>query len=392
MPNATKYVDNVGGNNANSGNSAGAAYADIPTAVGAITGGGNIIYVKGGSNYTLTVAITITTPSGDATNGRNRIEGYTTTPGARDGRPVLTSATNSINLFELNGGPAGWDFIHLKGTHTAGTRGSFIAGVGVAGQNQIATEDCIIDGCKYLFDGTTRQAPVLAVLYTTAINCTTGVIANGGGTDIIDGCLFYGNSGIGYTAQNNSTTLVASNSVFSGGTKAISDGNVGSARTFGLSLVGCSFRGQSSSAIVQENAASSWTVLTDRNNVFWSIGGYCWSLLSAAAATLLRSGTSGGRNNFAGSLTSGYQNNFANGVNLVTLTADPFTNAAGGDFSLNTTAGGGALVRAAGFPGVYPGGTTTGYKDGGAAQHQDSGGGGGSPPAILRGNTYAFLG
>jgi hypothetical protein len=78
----------------------------------------------------------------------------------------------------------------------------------------------------------------------------------------------------------------------------------------------------------------------------------------------------------AGSNTSGDFNS-AGIVNVgpITLTADPFTNAAGGDFSLNTTAGGGAACRAAGFPGAFPGGTTTGYLDIGAVQHQDSGGG-----------------
>jgi hypothetical protein len=55
---------------------------------------------------------------------------------------------------------------------------------------------------------------------------------------------------------------------------------------------------------------------------------------------------------------------------------DPFTNAAGGDFTLNNTAGRGALLRAAGY---YPiaGGSQIGYPDIGAYQHQDSGGGGG---------------
>lgn len=55
----------------------------------------------------------------------------------------------------------------------------------------------------------------------------------------------------------------------------------------------------------------------------------------------------------------------------ITLTADPFTNGAAGDFSLNNTAGGGALLKAAGFPGVYPAGLTTGYVDIGAFQHAD---------------------
>ncbi len=55
----------------------------------------------------------------------------------------------------------------------------------------------------------------------------------------------------------------------------------------------------------------------------------------------------------------------------IALTADPFTSAAGGDFSLNTTAGGGALLRAAG---INPYGQT-GFLDVGAVQHADPAGG-----------------
>ena len=70
--------------------------------------------------------------------------------------------------------------------------------------------------------------------------------------------------------------------------------------------------------------------------------------------------------------TSGAFSNAANrAVGSVILTADPFVNAAGGDFALNTTAGGGAACRNVGFPGVFPGGLTTGYADIGAAQHKD---------------------
>ena len=73
--------------------------------------------------------------------------------------------------------------------------------------------------------------------------------------------------------------------------------------------------------------------------------------------------------------TSGARNNVTAGANDVTLTGDPFTNGASGDFSLNNTAGAGAACRAAGYPGVFINGLTTGYIDLGAAQHQDSGGG-----------------
>lgn len=68
--------------------------------------------------------------------------------------------------------------------------------------------------------------------------------------------------------------------------------------------------------------------------------------------------------------TSGTRNNCGSGSSDVILTASPFTNAGSGDFSLNATAGGGAASRAAGIPGAFPGGLTTGYPDIGAVQSQ----------------------
>lgn len=65
--------------------------------------------------------------------------------------------------------------------------------------------------------------------------------------------------------------------------------------------------------------------------------------------------------------------NLTAGATCVPLTADPWTNSAGNDLSLNTTAGGGALVRAAGYPGVLQSGGT-GYLDGGPLQHPNPGG------------------
>jgi hypothetical protein len=58
-------------------------------------------------------------------------------------------------------------------------------------------------------------------------------------------------------------------------------------------------------------------------------------------------------------------------INCQNLTADPFTNAAGGDFSLNNVAGAGALCRSLAV--ALPAPSTTSYPDAGAAQHQDSG-------------------
>jgi hypothetical protein len=63
----------------------------------------------------------------------------------------------------------------------------------------------------------------------------------------------------------------------------------------------------------------------------------------------------------------------------VTMTGDPFNNAASSDFSLNNTASAGAACRSAGWPGrIGALGATAGtnYMDIGALQAQPSAGGG----------------
>lgn len=107
-------------------------------------------------------------------------------------------------------------------------------------------------------------------------------------------------------------------------------------------------------------------------------GGYGVNITSSAAGVTVL-------NSFTRSNTSGGVNPMYTGQDSgsTALTADPYTNAGSGDFSLNTTAGGGAAVRAAGFPGVLPAGLTTSYLDGGAVQHADPAGGtGGASNAV----------
>ena len=82
------------------------------------------------------------------------------------------------------------------------------------------------------------------------------------------------------------------------------------------------------------------------------------------------------RNNAYGANGVAATKNAPSAVGTATLTGDPFTNAASGDFSLNDTAGAGAACRAAGFPGALIHGGT-GFLDIGALQHEDAGGGGG---------------
>lgn len=94
-------------------------------------------------------------------------------------------------------------------------------------------------------------------------------------------------------------------------------------------------------------------------------------------------------------LCAGYNNTGGNTVftsatkllslGFLTGSGSFFTNAAAGDFSLNNTAGAGALLRAAGYPGLFPGGLTTGYSDIGAAPHADPVSSGGQAVSIFGG-------
>lgn len=73
----------------------------------------------------------------------------------------------------------------------------------------------------------------------------------------------------------------------------------------------------------------------------------------------------------------------------ITLSADPFVDAANGDFRLNSTAGGGAACRNAGiglFNQTSPAAGTIAYPDIGAVQHQDAGGSAGpvARPVVIQ--------
>jgi hypothetical protein len=129
-----------------------------------------------------------------------------------------------------------------------------------------------------------------------------------------------------------------------------------------------------------------WGAIEIRGNILGNNGGYNIEEIDGAGSpagpwwdgNAYFTSTSGNRNNLDDTTT-----NPINGVSPYTnvldvaLSGDPFTNSAGGDFTLNNTTGAGAACRAVGFPGAMPGVSQVGYMDFGIFQHQDSGGGGG---------------
>lgn len=70
-----------------------------------------------------------------------------------------------------------------------------------------------------------------------------------------------------------------------------------------------------------------------------------------------------------------YETTDFTGTGDISLSADPFVDASGGNFAINSTSGGGAALRAAGYPSAFRGISTSTYLDVGAAQSRGGGGG-----------------
>ncbi len=339
MANATKYVDNVNGDNGNTGDSEAQAYADIATALAAISGGGNTIYVQAGSPYTITSTISVTVV-GDTTDGPNILEGYTTTPGARDGRPTITSATNSVVLFTLNGA-TGFQLRHLELTHTAGTRGKALATV-TASMMSVVVFDCVIDGVsEVLNDGFTFTTMNISVYDTEIKNTTTGGIGTAAGivannVSFVDCAgLNFHDCGVSGSSADIRNCRSNGGSSFISLTGTTSGGLIKATNNLAVGV----FSG--SGIICNQNGANS--VIVD--NVIYGVGGYG---ISSSQGTNLTDINWFVRRNAIGSTTSGHYNNVTTPSDdaALTLSTNPCIDSANGDFNINDTAGGGAILRA----------------------------------------------
>ena len=340
---------------------------------------GNTVWVKG-SLAALTATITLTN-SGDSTDGAINVTGYTTSHGD-GGHFTLTSATNSVALVTL----ASADRHHWKGfnfTHTAATRGNgFVTSVGASVSWVI--EDFSIDGCLNGISFASTFALTGQIFNGEVENCTVrGLSLLPGGTGIAVRNV--------YTHDNTSDGMAIDfgQSGFATVERCTFDTNGGqgleipsAATSWSLVVDGCNFYNNTSDGLLMTRNASAVPTVRITNNIFCLNGGYGINSSAAGWLNYIEDynafGSGGGVAN-----ASGARQNITAGDNDVTVTALPWTDAANGDFSLNATAGGGPVVKAAGTPGTLPGMTGTGYADMGVLQHQDSGGSGGGGQRVI---------
>lgn len=331
---------------------------------------GNDIYIKAGT-YSQTITITLSGISGSFGFPISFI-GYQTTHGDNGTKPLLTTATNNIPNFSVaNAGNIIWRNISFS--NTAATRAAGILGVTTSGAGYWSFIDCVFDGHTSSVDCSTNgRGPSNMYAYrSTFKNASVNGIGDVLMQPIIDKCTFYNITGIGYRGNPSSSGayLYISGSIFAKCGTAISD--VGTNRPVNFSIINCTFVDCTSSGILStENTAPFGVALILTGNIFYN----CVTGVNFAA-NIDRQVITNAYNAYGGNTTN--RINLSAGLNDFVLTADPFTNRSTPDYSLNNTAGGGALIRAANYPGVLNIGGT-GYSDVGALQHQDTGGGGSS--------------
>lgn len=314
-------------------------------------------YIKATATYSIGTGLTDSAASSGT--GHTRIIGYTTTRGDRG--QVTLQATAAITLLTVSGQGHAWENFIIDGNSATGTNGLSItnrgsitnvsvknfSGYGITSNaaGGVNFSDIEISGCGTTGGFVATNNVTLARAYIHD-NTVPGIVVNGG------------------TLNSFLDIIVESNSGSSSDGIQINVSDVGI-----LSRAAIYNNGRDGIRLTSTANINGFPLIY--NVALVSNAGYGINYTPASAGFFAEM-----RNNAYYNNTSGARNNLTAETGAVTLTGDPFVDAANGDFRLNNTAGAGAACRAVGIPGAYPGGLTTGYADIGATQHQDSGGSG----------------
>ncbi len=336
------------------------------------------VWLKSGT-YTVTSSLTM--PSSSTFQNSNVIlHGYQTTHGDNTGtRPLITSATNSVALLTGNiPAFANTTFTvdNVSLSHTAGTRGACIVASSSGNAPTLLVYNSVLNGCStgilgplvgiYSFEG-------LVVHNSEIKNCTADGIQNVGNTYVLGsyihdnvgrGLHFAGNQGSFSVFISVESSVIANNTLE--GIRATPEAPNGHGV---LAVKNSVLYGNGRTGLIYSGSGDgSGASLVLTNNIFEGNG----SDISGPYYGLAFSSSDEGLLGPLLRLNNAFYNNTAGEtLNLpveptdITLTASAFVSA-GTNYQLNSTAGGGAVLKAAGFPGV--GATGTGYLDIGALQ------------------------
>lgn len=313
----------------------------------------NVVHIKTG-----TYLITSATPNvsgGCFSSGLTfHIEGYQATRGDLGTKPLLQAS--GISTFTIIVGTG------IGASITANLR---MDGAGLTASRGTSTHSLIYRCDFENFTNSACSNPGSGrAIECSGTGCSTAtVFLNMACTS----CVAYNNTITGFNTTNAASSHV--NCISANNTGATSDGFVSSGSSSLSKFVGCVSYGNGRDGFrIGSTLGASCINCIAESNV-----GSGFLISSAGGVVFVNCAAFDNATDFNVGANRPSKN-----VNPIIGTGSFFTNAAAGDFSLNSTAGGGADLRAASSPGIYPLGLTTSYLDIGVAQHQDSGGGGSS--------------
>lgn len=329
----------------------------------------NNICVKDDATYSVSAGITVAT--GGAVGTLSSIQGYHTTCGVNGSSNdagnctivspgtgcVTIQATSGTNytLLTSQANTSVSNFI-IDCNSRATTTGFLINASGLEMDN-VLVKNCATRGIQIQAGSNTiTRTRVTGGLAA----CTAGI--NIGGNSAIVGVVVDANNCPGVVVGNNA--FICINSVSVNNVGASSDGfQLNVTTTNAVALINCAGYTNGRDDFRFTNIAALGDAII-RNSIGWGSTGKSFN----SSASTFTGAVTLNYNAYASGSLSG----MTAGPNDVTLTADPFTNGASLDFSLNSAVGGGAALKAKGFPGVVAG--STGYISIGPIQPNPTGG------------------
>ena len=279
----------------------------------------------------------------------------------------IKTITQTADARNFDGGNNNSSILTLRNLKLENSNASKTSAWGLAARRQIYCYDCVFgDATNTLLYGHSRAGDYPNGIFENCVfqYCTSSeaaffVVGSSGYT--IKNCVFRNNVGSGMKTYQFSMFVL--NSIFhDNGT----DGwvvSIGASRS--MIVQGNIFYGNTRDGMgtLNNSGGTNYSLFTE--NIFAENGRY--GLYHNSASALLT------KNAFYGNTTA--ETFGSSTVNNITLTADPFVDAANGDFSLNSDAGGGAVLRAE----TMVMGSTTTYP---FNRLTDGSGGGGSGSAV----------
>lgn len=325
---------------------------------------GNTTWIQTGT-YNITSGLTVPAST--------YISGYSVTHGDDAAKATISATAGSYTMMSPS---AAISSIVIKNiVFTSPSMASGLIGI----QNISFTGGWTFINCDFSNLGNaieTTSAFQIVAFGCTFINCGTGISGGAGGVSpyqiTVDSC-YFNNLSVSAIEALGSFNLTVKNSIFSTITDYAIEMTSG-ARSV-LIIENCNFTGCGLAAIQlsldwNPSTGTSGNALVLRNNIIYGNTRFGVEAGGTSLANLPQQYVCS--NNAVGSNPSGNYNNLVS-TGDITLTASPWVGAP--NFNLNSTSGGGASCKGAGWPGPFPGATgSTSSPDIGAIQGSSTGG------------------